>query len=73
LVPPQYVKPFVRRGKSDRNDAEAICEAAARPGMPNVPVKTAEQRADAIVLSARELAELATSSCGNSWCWEQRR
>ncbi len=55
LIPPQYVKPFVRRGKNDRNDAEAICEAASRPGMPSVPVKSAEQQADAIVLSAREL------------------
>jgi hypothetical protein len=33
LIPPQYVKPFVKRGKNDRNDAEAICEAAGRPGM----------------------------------------
>src|ERR1700712_3264720 len=55
LIPPQYVKPFVRRGKNDRNDAEAINEAAARPNMPSVPVKPAEQQAEAIVLSAREL------------------
>ena len=55
LIPPQYVKPFVRRGKNDRNDAEAICEAASRPSMPTVPVRAAEQQADAIVLSAREL------------------
>jgi transposase len=55
LIPPQYVKPFVRRGRNDRNDAEAICEAASRPGMPSVPVKAAEQQAAAIVLSAREL------------------
>src|ERR1700676_4899907 len=55
LIPPQYVKPFVRRGKNDRNDAEAICEAASRPGMPSVLVKAAEQQAAAIVLSAREL------------------
>ena len=33
LVPPQYVKPYVKRGKNDRNDAAAICEAAGRPGM----------------------------------------
>jgi transposase len=32
LIPPQYVKPYLRRGKNDRNDAEAICEAAGRPG-----------------------------------------
>ena len=49
------MKPFVRRGKNDRNDAEGICEAALRPGMPSVPVKAAEQQAAAIVLSAREL------------------
>ncbi len=55
LIPPQYVKPFVPRGKNDRNDAEAISEAAARPEMPSVPVKSAEQQAEVIVLSAREL------------------
>ena len=55
LIPPQYVKPFVKRGKNDRNDAEAISEAAARPGMPSVAVRSAEQQAEAIVLSAREL------------------
>ena len=40
LIPPQYVKPFVKRGKNDRNDAEAICEAGGRPGMRFVPVKS---------------------------------
>jgi len=55
LIPPQYVKPFVRRGKNDRNDAEAISKAASRPDMPGVPVRSAEQQAEAIVLSAREL------------------
>ena len=55
LTPPQYVKPFVRRGKNDRNDTETISEAAARPDMPGVPVKSAEQQTGAIVLSASEL------------------
>ena len=55
LIPPQYVKPFVKCGKNDRNDAEAISEAAARPDMPSVAVRSAEQQAEAIVLSAREL------------------
>jgi len=55
LIPPQYVKPFVKRGKNDRNDAEAISEAAARPGMARVAVKSAEQQADAMLLSVREL------------------
>ena len=44
LVPPQYVKPYVKRSKNDRNDAEAICEAAGRPGMHLVPVKSVTVR-----------------------------
>lgn len=55
LIPPQYVKPFVKRGKNDRLDAEAICEAAGRPGMRFVPVKSAERQAQAVELSLREL------------------
>jgi transposase len=54
LIPPQYVKPYVKRGKNDRNDAEAICEAAGRPGMRFVAVKSAEQQAQAMVLKVRE-------------------
>lgn len=54
LVPPQYVKPFVKRAKNDRNDAEAICEAAGRPGMRFVPVKSADRQAQAMVLKVRE-------------------
>jgi len=55
LIPPQYVKPFVKRSKNDRNDAEAISEAASRPGMREVPVKSAEAQAEAMLLSVREL------------------
>jgi len=55
LIPPQYVKPFVKRGKNDRNDAEAINEAASRPSMPFVPVKTAEQQAGTMILKTRDL------------------
>lgn len=54
LIPPQYVKPYVKRGKNDRNDAEAICEAAGRPGMHFVPVKSVVQQAQAMVLKVRE-------------------
>jgi transposase len=54
LIPPQYVRPYVRRGKNDRNDAEAICEAAGRPGMHFVPVKTIAQQAQGMVLKVRE-------------------
>jgi len=55
LLAPQYVKPFVKRGKNDRNDAEAISEAASRPQMRSVPVKSAEAQAAAMLLSVREL------------------
>src|SRR3954464_12947485 len=54
LIPPQYVKPYVRRGKNDRNDAAAICEAAGRPGMHFVPVKSVTQQAQGMVLKVRE-------------------
>jgi transposase len=54
LIAPQYVKPLVKRAKNDRNDAEAICEAAGRPGMRFVPVKSAEQQAHSMVLKVRE-------------------
>jgi len=54
LIPPQYAKPYVKRGKNDRNDAEAICEAAGRPGMHFVPVKSVTQQAQGMVLKVRE-------------------
>jgi transposase len=42
LIPPQYVKPFVRTNKNDWNDAHAIAEASLRPSIPTVPIKTEE-------------------------------
>jgi len=54
LIPPHYVKTYVKRGKNDRNDAEAICEAAGCPGMHFVPVKTLAQQAQGMVLKVRE-------------------
>jgi len=44
IIPAQYVKPYVKRNKNDANDAEAICEAASRPNMHFVPIKTIEQQ-----------------------------
>src|SRR5271166_4775010 len=44
LMPAQYVRPYVKRGKNDAADAEAICEAVTRPTMRFVPVKTPEQQ-----------------------------
>lgn len=55
LIPPIYVKPFVKRQKNDANDAEAITEAAIRPTMRFVPVKSAEQQARSMVFKTRDL------------------
>jgi transposase len=55
LIPPSYVKPFVKRGKTDAADAEAICEAVIRKTMRFVPIKSATQQAAAMVLKTREL------------------
>lgn len=55
LIPPTYVKPYVRRGKNDAIDAEAICEAVSRPGMRFVPVKSQEQQAVLMVHRTRAL------------------
>lgn len=55
LIPPSYVKAFVKRGKSDALDAEAICEAVQRPTMRFVPVKTIEQQGILMTHRARSL------------------
>ncbi|MEW9922523.1 IS110 family transposase [Marimonas sp. MJW-29] len=55
LIPPAYVKPFVKRQKNDAADAEAICEAAIRPTMRFVPVKSEETQGAAMVFRVREL------------------
>ena len=55
LIPPIYVKPFVKRGKTDAADAEAISEAVTRKTMRFVPVKSAAQQAAGMVLKTRAL------------------
>lgn len=55
LVPPQYVKPYVKRNKTDAADAEAICEAVGRPNMRFVPIKTETQQAVLALHRARSL------------------
>lgn len=55
LLPPIYVKPFVKRQKNDAADAEAIAEAASRPTMRFVAVKTAGQQGNAMLFRARDL------------------
>lgn len=54
LIPPVYVKPFVKRGKSDAADAEAICEAATRPSMRFVPVKSEHDQATLALHKVRD-------------------
>ena len=55
LIPPAYVKPFVKRQKNDAIDAEAICEAAQRPNMRFVAVKSEQQQAAGLVFRTRDL------------------
>jgi transposase len=54
LIAPRYVKPYLKRQKNDAADAEAIVEAAQRPGMRFIEPKTEEQQARAILFRARE-------------------
>jgi transposase len=55
IMPPSYVKAYVRRGKNDAVDAEAICEAVARPSMRFVPIKTEDQQSALMLHKARAL------------------
>ena len=55
LMPPAYVKAYVKRGKTDAADAEAICEAVTRPTMRFVPIKSREQQAALSMHRARDL------------------
>ena len=55
LIPPVYVKPFVKRQKNDAADAEAIVEAALRPTMRFVAVKTEDQQARAMLFRTRRM------------------
>lgn len=66
LIPPAYVKPFVKRQKNDAADAEAICEAAQRPSMRFVPVRSEEQQASAVIFRARDLLVRQRTQLGNS-------
>src|ERR1700761_374678 len=55
LMPPSYVKAYVKRNKHDVADAEAICEAVRRPSMRFVPVKMADQQSALMMHRARDL------------------
>jgi transposase len=55
LMPPAYVKPYVKRQKNDMADAEAICEAVTRANMRFVPIKTLEQQSGLVLHRTRHL------------------
>ena len=55
LIPPAYVKPYVKRQKNDAADAEAICEAVTRPSMRFVPIKSAERQSVLMLHRTRDL------------------
>src|SRR3954470_6607139 len=66
LMPPTYVKPYVKRGKNDAADAEAICEAVTRPTMRFVPIKSAEQQGVLVMHRARDLLIRQRTMLANS-------
>ena len=68
LMPPAYTKPYVKRGKNDAVDAEAICEAMSRPGMRFVPVKSAENQAMLMLHKTRDLLIKQKTSDASTPC-----
>lgn len=66
LIPSAYVKPFVKRHKNDAVDVEAICEAAQRPSMRFVAVKSEERQAAALVFRTRDLAVKQRTQLANA-------
>jgi Transposase len=55
LMPPSYVKAYLKRSKNDANDAAAICEAATRPSMRFVPIKSEQQQSGLMLHRSRQL------------------
>jgi transposase len=71
LMPPNYVKAYVKRNKHDVADAEAICEAVPRPSMRFVPVKMADQQSALMMHRARDLLirqrTMLVNACVGTW------
>jgi len=65
MMAPQFVKPYVKSNKNDRNDAEAIAEACTRPHMRFVPIKTVDQQDILMIHRSRELAVKQRTSQAN--------
>ena len=66
LMPPQYVKPYVKRSKNDASDAEAICEAVTRPTMRFVGVKSTEQQSVLVLHRTRLILTRQRTQIGNA-------
>jgi transposase len=66
LMPPQYVRPYVKRNKNDAADAEAICEALTRPSMRFVPVKSLDQQAALLLHRTRDLLVAQRTQLANA-------
>jgi transposase len=66
MIAPQFVKPYLKRGKNDAADAAAICEAMSRPTMRFVPVKSAEDQAGLMLLNMRDRLVRAQTQLGNA-------
>src|SRR5271165_6399032 len=66
LLPAQYLKPYVKRGKNDAADAEAICEAVTRPTMRFVPIKTPEQQSVMMLHRVRLMLNRPRTQLSNS-------
>jgi transposase len=66
MMPPAYVKAYVKRNKTDAADAEAICEAVTRPTMRFVPIKSPEEQGAGMVLKTRELFIRQRSQTANA-------
>jgi transposase len=67
LIPPQYVKPYVKRGKNDAADAEALCEAVTRPSMRFVLMKSRERQAACMLMTVRERLVGVKSQLSNAF------
>lgn len=67
LIPPQYVKPYVKRGKNDATDAEALCEAVTRPSMRFVPIKSRDRQAACMLMTVRERLVSVKSQLSNAF------
>lgn len=67
LIPPQYVKAYVKRGKNDAADAEALCEAVTRPAMRFVPIKSRDQQAACMLMTVRERLGVVKTQLSNAF------